>query len=116
MIELLWTNNLCVDYEVMMYAAGLMSWLASLLAQDEENHSVEFNGFMVAKEEKGGCAVVIICGNPQSQKRVLEIVQQPPEEYKGKYIASIPSEEPEPVNEMKTEEDDTYKIEIADET
>lgn len=115
MIEIVWLEK----YAAMMHASRMMAWLAAALAQNEEYHNIEFNGYMIVKEEgkeKSGCSVLIICGDPVSQNRLLKILQQPPEEYKEKYIARIPCNEPDPVHEQTKEDPDQYDIEIAEET
>lgn len=117
MIEIVWLE----EYEVMMCASRMLAWLAATLAQKEEYHNIEFNGYMVVKEEekenqKSKCSILIICGDPVSQKRILNILQQPPEEYKEKYIARIPCNEPDPVHEQTKEDSDEYDIEISEET
>ena len=115
MIEIVWLD----DYDAMMCASRLLAWLAALLAQKDEYHNIEFNGYMIVKEkekEKTGCSVLIICGDPISQKRILNILQQPPEEYKEKYIARIPCDEPNPVHEQTKEDSDQDDIEISEET
>ena len=98
MIELIWVDNLCKSYDVMMCVSGLLAWLSATIAQEEEYHDIQFNGYMVAKD-KNDCSVLLICSDPQSQKKMLKILQQPPNEYKEKYIARVPSQEPEPVKE-----------------
>lgn len=119
MIEIVWTDTVACDYDVMMCATSLLAWLTTTIAQNEENHDIEFNGFMVAQEKTTGCSILILCGdNPKNQKRVLKILQQPPEEYKDKYIARIPSTEPIPVEEQtkSTSEEGECMIEVSEET
>lgn len=106
MIELIWTDNLCKRYDVMMSVSGLLAWLTATIAQTEEYHSLKFNGYMVA-QDKNDCSVLLICGDLPSQKKLLKILQQPPNEYKEKYIARVPSQEPDPVHEEKEEPDNS---------
>ena len=116
MIEIIWTETL-QEYEVMMCATRMLAWLAATLAQKDEYHDIDFNGYMVVKEkQKSGCSILLICGDPISQKRMLNILQQPPEEYKEKYIACVPCDEPNPVHEQTKEDPDQYDIEIGEET
>ena len=113
MIEIVWLEEI----EAMMCASRLLTWLATTLTQKDEYHSIEFNGYMVVKEkQKSGCSILIICGDPISQKRILNILQQPPEEYKEKYIARVPCEEPNPIHEQTKEDSDEYDIEVDEET
>ena len=42
----------------------------------------------------------------KSQKHLLELLQQPPNEYKEKYIACVYSEEPVCVEERKDEDEE----------
>lgn len=116
MIEIVWTEIL-PDYEIMMCASRMLAWLATILAQKDEYHNIEFNGYMVVKEkQRKGCSILIICGDQISQKRILNILQQPPEEYKEKYIARIPCDEPNPIHEQTKEDSDQYDIKIGEET
>ena len=57
----------------------------------------------------------LICENPDFTKEVMSILQQPPEEYKEKYVACITSEEPKCVceKEEKEEKDETL-IEVEE--
>ena len=106
MIEIVWTDNLHKDYEIMMCATNLISWLVTTIAQDEDYNKIVLNGFMLVKEVKGGCTSLLICDESESQKQLLKLLQQPPGEFKDRYIARIPSEEPDPVKEIQKENED----------
>lgn len=112
MIEIIWKDYVNHDYDLMMYASSFMTWLAVTLTE-EKNHEIEFNGYLIVKEKEKGCSILVISGNPESQKRILQILQQPPEEYKEKYIARVPCDEPDPVNEQT---DKDINEEVKDET
>ena len=117
MIELVWTDrDRVVDYDIMMCASSLLAWLAATIAQNKENHDIDLNGYMIVKDQVNGCSILVIPGDPYSQKKLLYILQQPPEEYKDKYIARVPSEEPNPVHEKTEKETDECEIEITDKT
>ena len=106
MIEIIWTDNKTLDYEAMLTASSLMAWLLATISQNEEYHTIDMNGYMLVNEKAisssstTGCSILILSGDIGSQTRILKILQQPPNEYKGKYIARIPYDEPEPVKEL----------------
>lgn len=116
MIEIIWKDTLLSDLNIMMYATNLIAWLTSLIAHKDEYRDVDLNGYMVVKEQTPGCSILVICNDIQSQKKVLDILQQPPEEFRDKYIARVPTNEPDPVKEQKKSEndddDDDDEIEI----
>ena len=118
MIEIVWKDPLARDYDVIMCATSLLAWLTSTIAQNEEYHNIEFNGYMLAQEKTVGCSMLIYCGyNPENRRRLLNILQQPPEEYKGKYIAHTLSREPMPVEEQtdsNSDETGECKIEVSE--
>lgn len=105
MIEIIWTDNKTIDYEAMLTASSLMAWLLATISQNEEYHTIDMNGYMLVNEKaisssSTGCSILILSGDIGSQTRILKILQQPPNEYKGKYIARIPYDEPDPVKEL----------------
>lgn len=105
MIELSWKETTEEDYKRMMVVSNLLAWLTTTLAEDEANHSIKMNGYIVLCDSDGEFSTLIICEG-ESQKKLLKILQQPPEEYKEKYVACVLSKEPEPVKE-KCEDDES---------
>ena len=113
MIELLWKS---FDENVMLFVSNLITWLASTIAQQQtDDDKFEMSGFLVAKNTKGELFTLIF-SDEKYQKRILKILQQPPDYYKEKYIACIPSEEPNPVVEKKEDDQNEEQINIADKT
>lgn len=98
MIELLWQGKDFCDFNAFVCVTGVLSWITQVLAENEENHDIELNGFLVAKSEQK-ISTLILC-DIDVQQRLLKILQQPPEQYKGKYIPCILSQEPESVQEI----------------
>lgn len=103
MIELSWKEKADCEYVQLMSVSQLLAWLTTTLKEEKEHHSIKLNGYMVLCEENGTISILLI-SNGDSQKQLLKILQQPPNEYKEKYIACVLSEEPQPVQE-ETEED-----------
>ena len=104
MIELLWKNTLDNDKDVMMMISSLITWLASQLTSNEEYKNLYLKGFLVIRDTKKQVFTLIMCGNEeQNEKGILKILQQPPEEFKERYVPCILSDEPESVQEAKVE-------------
>lgn len=117
MIEIIWKDETLRFYDAMMYTAGLLAWLTSKLAQEDELHDIDMSGYMVVKDKvTKKVSGLIFTGRPESQKKLVAILQQPPNEYKEKYIARVPCEEPEFVHEQAKEEDLEDKDKIEDKT
>ena len=107
MIELTWNDWTDRERDAMMYVTNLLAWLTTTLATDEAYQDVEMTGYMVVKDNMKILAVLIMC-HDENQRKILKLLQQPPEEYRTKYIANILSEEPNPVEEK------TPDVELAD--
>lgn len=104
MIELSWKEFLDRDEDAMMYVANLLAWLTTTLATTEENKHLKLNGFVVLLNKEKTISTLILC-NDDHQKEIYKILQQPPEEYKERYVACITCEEPSPVVEVHTDID-----------
>lgn len=115
MIEIVWCETSTVN-DYMLKATNLLAWLLTTINHQEEYRNIDFNGYMMVKDKTNGCATLLICGDPSSQKKLLTILQQPPEEYKEKYIARVPCDEPMPVHEQTEEEANENKIKPLEET
>ena len=117
MIEIVWKDESLRFYDAMLYTAGLLAWLTTKLAQDDELHDIDMSGFMVVKDKKTKkVSGLIFTGSPESQKKLVTILQQPPNEYKEKYIACVPCQEPVSVHEQTEEENLEDKDKIEDKT
>ena len=115
MIEIIWKDKTSADYYIFTQVAAFMSMLAVTLAK-EENQDIKLNGYMIGREEKGGCSILMICGDFISQRKLMNILQQPPEEYKDKYVACVPCEEPNPVQETAEDKAEEDEVKVLDET
>lgn len=116
MIELIWKDSSLNEYENILQITNLLSWLVAII---RDKHEIELNGFMVLKEKNPlTYSILLILGDENSQKQTLNILQQPPEEFKEKYIARIPCEEPNPVKEKDDDssDDDECELELSEET
>ena len=104
--------------EGLLLMNNILQWLALTISSSEENHDIRINGTLcVFDDSKKRMACLIMCEGP-SQKRIQELLKEPPNEYKEKYVACITSEEPEVVYEQKGEEaeSDEEKEESIDAT
>ena len=100
MIELIWQDYNCDKKQMMMCMTSLLSWFTSIITMSEQYHHLSINGYVVVKAPDGTFTGIVVCDANQ-QDELLKIIQQPPSEYKGKYIACVPSnEEPESVREI----------------
>ena len=100
MIELLWKNLSTNHSENLMCITNMLAWLVTTIHQDKEMHNIVLDGYFTILDKEGVFATLLICKGKENQKKLLNILQQPPNEYKEKYIACIHSEEPNPVNEV----------------
>jgi hypothetical protein len=115
MIELLWNNLTYSNNENMMYISNFIAWLATSIVHEKSLHQIELNGFLTLKDSDNKVATLLLCDS-ECQREVLNILQQPPNEYKEKYIARVPCNEPSPVNEEQNKESDEDIINVTDKT
>ena len=65
--------------------------------RDMPNPIDEYNGHLVLFDrEKQRWSSLIMCEG-QTQKFILDVLQQPPPAYEGRYVACVLSKEPDPV-------------------
>ena len=106
MIELLISEK--YDYrQAMVWISKILLWLNGVL-EDREDISME--GYMVARDQPKH-VIVLLLVEEKYHKQFIDVLFQPPEELKDKYIASVPIEEPCPVTEVKSEEGEEKKDE-----
>lgn len=113
MIELLWKDFKNCEKDVMMMVSELLVWLTTLIATDERYKELAIGGYLVLLNREASVSTMIICRDDQ-QEKILQILQQPPEEFKERYVPHIFfEEEPVLVEKMDTEdEDDSGKMKI----
>lgn len=117
MIEIIWKNEDIDEYVALQHATNLFSWLVTAIVNLNKEHvEIVLSGYMLVKDRENKCTGLIICGDPVSQRKVLNILQQPPEEYKNKYIACVPCNEPDPVHEETEKDSKENNIKISEET
>lgn len=105
MIELLWKDIYDRDYDAMMYVANLIAWLTTTIADEEQQHKIQLKGFIVLRDNENTVSTLFICDG-EDQTRLLKVLQEPPDEYKEKYVARVPCEEPLPVTEQSSSSDE----------
>lgn len=115
MIELLWKGE-CTHWEGIACMSNLVAWLATALTLEKEKEKIRLQGYIVLYDDsKKSASALLFCNDDEeSQKNILHILQQPPGEYKDKYIARVPCQEPEPVVEKKDDEEGSCAIEVSD--
>ena len=114
MIELLWKETKENYYRAMCDVAKLFAWLTSELLRLEEirketEESIYLQGYTVLWDGAADAPAILLFSNSldrANQECLLKILQQPPGEFKEKYIACILSQEPDSVKEMKSEKED----------
>lgn len=120
MIELLWKDFNANCYRAMNDVATLFTWLTATLLDYEKNkkegeESIYLQGYTVIWDGVADVPAVLILSNSTdvaNQERLLKILQQPPGEFKGKYVACILSQEPESVKEIESDEGSSSSVEI----
>lgn len=114
MIELLWKETKENYYRAMCDVAKLFAWLTSELLRLEETRketeeSIYLQGYTVLWDDAADAPAILLFSNSldrANQECLLKILQQPPGEFKEKYVACILSQEPDSVNEVKCEKED----------
>lgn len=112
MIELSWKDSELEYCDILKNITNFITWLANILAAEEENRKIRLRGYMTIADENKKFSTLLICSY-ESQKDLLTVLQQPPEEFKEKYVACVLSEEPTPVQEK---EEDGEMSETKEET
>ncbi len=114
MIELLWKETKENYYRAMCDVAKLFAWLTSELLRLEETRketeeSIYLQGYTVIWDGAADAPAILLFSNSldrANQECLLKILQQPPGEFKEKYVACILSQEPDSVKEVKSEKED----------
>lgn len=99
----------------MLFLGNLISWLLhELKAQyitGQDTSNVFPGGYIIVYDEELQRVDALMFCQGETQNKILERLQQPPPAYKDKYIACIPSKEPEPVKEETEMEDGELNVE-----
>ena len=107
MIELLWRDIYDKEFDPMMFVSNLIAWLATNIAEQEKEHHIKLTGYIVVRENETTISSLITCLTEEDQKDILKILMNPPDEYKDKFTARVPCEEPVPVMEK---DDDSCEV------
>ena len=83
---------------------------------EKQYNKIVLNGYFTLIDKEGSFATLLVCYGKENQSQLLKILQQPPNEYKEKYVAYVPCEEPSPVNEEQDKEGNKNIINVSDET
>ena len=126
MIEIIWEYTaLCIEEvewntgslgdalykSILVYATVCMEWLLTEISKSDE--PIELNRYILGKDKNiDGCSAHLICADDKSQERIFKILQNPPDEFKEKYIAHILYNEPDPNHKQNEEKSETEKKEI----
>lgn len=80
------------SYSYLLTLIEVLRWLISKI-KESNSEKIEFESIMIQYELGLSRFVGVVICNSSSTKKILDILKQPPGEYKGKYIAmQIPSE------------------------
>ena len=104
MIEIKWCDNLCEsNASGIEFISKFMVWLFSLL---ESKQDMQVDGYMLLYVPERKSFTLLILNEMKENEYILDLLKQPPEEYKEKYIACVQSVgiEPELVCEEKSGE------------
>lgn len=113
MIELVLAH---FDDKSLQMLTALIMWVVQTLEDDPEYSGVKLDGYTVVRDEvKQDIFTLLVCEH-ENQKKILELLKQPPNLYKEKYIARIINLEPEPVYEIKESDDVKSEDEKSEET
>lgn len=88
MIELLWNEKNTNHWDVLININGFIAWLSGNLKKTECN----FNGFIVINDKTTKQFMILLCcdnDEKNSQRKILNVLQQPEGEFKTKYVARV---------------------------
>lgn len=98
-------------HDDMVMISRIITWITTTLALEEEKRNLMLRGYIVLNDEDR-ISVLLICEGEHEQ-RLLKMLQQPPGEYKDKYVACVLSEEPKVVEEKTEEKSESESDDIA---
>lgn len=104
MIEIKWQDALTKDCDIMWIISSILTWLTGKIAIEDECKDITLGGFLVIKNRTTKeVSTLLICEDDEndSQKKIYKLLQQPPGEYSGRYVAQIVNEEPISVTELQ---------------
>ena len=104
MIDLTWVFEKDTRMNAIVIAE-FMVWLLKVL-NEEDNQDIIINGTMIFRDCEAPLkySLLLMC-EEKKQKKLLQILQQPPGEFSGKYVACIFTKEPEPVVENHNDDE-----------
>lgn len=98
MIELFWNDLKADKYQQVVAVTNIMLWLSTYVQEhQQELNGLSINGYVVVMDY--GKIHCVVTTDEKNEKTLLNILQQPPNEFKEKYVACIHCEEPEVVVE-----------------
>lgn len=102
-IEITWKNTSDISIFNIVDLSHFILWLLTTISKTPELQKDNgINGYVLLNDEKSNCGALLFV-NKKYQKKILDILQQPPGEFKDKYIACVPYEEPQSVKEISEE-------------
>ena len=117
MIELRLISSLLSKNQNLWIITQILEWFFGQVdATIKDTNPCE--GYIVIKDKMGesedvGALLLTKKDNPNSENDLLKILQQPPEKYKGKYVAHILSKEPDMVEEKQDDDEKNETGQIA---
>lgn len=108
MIELIWNFISSTSTKLI---TNLLSWIVDEIDKfhqttEKQDTTIKLRGFVVIEQDDHSFSILLISENNLYEKDLIKILQQPPGEFKEKYVARILYDEPIPVTERKNVSDD----------
>lgn len=95
MIEVSCIGEICY-FDSLKLLTEILSWISGEIIKDPDSILFLNGAFLVFNVDKK-VASLLLLPSENSEKRIMQYLQQPPGEFAGKYVAKIPMEEPDPV-------------------
>lgn len=89
----------------MLLMVNIITWLLTEMKRDKDKQDVFLRGYLLSADSSNGHLGGLLFAEDESQQAILKILLQPPGEFKGKYIARVLCEEPQPVKEITSTPD-----------
>ena len=93
MIEIKWDQSVEKSSSAMSIVAAFLLWLTKTI-ENEENHDIVFTGYINIWDRNSKMSTLIFSDEVSNKRKLLDILLQPPGEFKNKYIPCVISEEP----------------------
>lgn len=111
------------ELDALMLLTNIIAWFLEEVKKAQKNifeldeNDGGINGIFIIRDDETIASALILCDTVKCQDYLIKILQEPPEKYKGKYIACVRSKEPDPISEKNdSDESDETTDEKDDKT